>query len=147
MSWSSMRSTGVSESPLNDSILQYLELGPRTCGMSTSIDIKLKHVKETIRITAATDARIAELAFSNFRIPPQNLKLICGGRRMSEDANVAQLTPGSTVLILGTPEEDPTGCHPKDITVLMNQMGVDKNTAIKALRRNSFDLVDAMLKL
>ena len=44
-------------------------------------------------------------------------------------------------------EQDPTGLEQKDIDLVMQQAGVSKNKAIKALKANNNDLVTAIMEL
>ncbi|TPX65941.1 hypothetical protein SpCBS45565_g04815 [Spizellomyces sp. 'palustris'] len=78
---------------------------------------------------------------------PAHMRKVHAGRKLSPTSTFADFPLCTTLLALGPRDEVPDGCHPRDIEILMAQLGVDRNTAIRALRSNGFDLVDAMLHL
>eukprot|EP01027_Heterolobosea_sp_BB2_P008938 GEZU01013237.1.p1 GENE.GEZU01013237.1~~GEZU01013237.1.p1 ORF type:complete len:134 (+),score=28.90 GEZU01013237.1:52-453(+) len=88
-------------------------------------------------------------------VPEDRMKLVCKGKLLNaesimelyEQQKRQQQQQPAKILVMGAKREDETGCHPQDILVLMEQRGVDRDTAIRALRKNNFDLIDAIRNL
>ncbi|KNC99609.1 hypothetical protein, variant [Spizellomyces punctatus DAOM BR117] len=109
--------------------------------------VRVKHGKDIQEFCHHSTALIHPVVSKTLQIPPTKLTLIHAGRKLSPTSTFADFPVCTTLLALGPRDENPDGCHPRDIEVLMAQLGVDRNTAIKALRNNGFDLVDAILHL
>eukprot|EP00762_Andalucia_godoyi_P005559 ANDGO_00500.mRNA.1 hypothetical protein len=92
---------------------------------------------------------------SRLCIPRSKFTLIAkGGKKIStkrEFFEQCRATPlqGPPLVFLGVgiPEEDDTGCDPRDIEVLVRQCNIDRNDAIRTLRKNDQDLVSAILDI
>lgn len=113
------------------------------------VTLKLGTQTRTVAIDEACDDPISECAKS-VRIPPSKISMIAkGGRSIRTRTDffdaVAKSSGPVVFLCVGTPEEDDTGCDPRDIEVLVRQCNVDRNAAIRALNRNSHDLINAIL--
>jgi len=80
-------------------------------------------------------------------IPSDRLKLIYKGKRYTRDNwHDLILISNMTFLSIGEQNEDDTNINSKDIECIMNQMKVDRNTAIKTLKLHS-NIIDAILYL
>ncbi|XP_064641364.1 uncharacterized protein LOC135496147 [Lineus longissimus] len=79
-------------------------------------------------------------------VPLDKLKLIHKGK-LVDQTNVKEFLKDKAVFqAFGEKTENDTGLDGRDIDVLMTQLHVDRNTAVKALRKSG-DLMDAMLEL
>ncbi|KNC99610.1 uncharacterized protein SPPG_04997 [Spizellomyces punctatus DAOM BR117] len=103
-------------------------------------------VSKTLQIPP-TKLTLSKLFQAQISSTPAHMRKVHAGRKLSPTSTFADFPVCTTLLALGPRDENPDGCHPRDIEVLMAQLGVDRNTAIKALRNNGFDLVDAILHL
>ena len=79
-------------------------------------------------------------------IPLEQMKLIHKGKLMNPDNIHESLTDRAVFQAIGEVAENEEGLSGKDITCVMDQMKVDRNTAIKALR-NTRNAIDAILYL
>jgi NACalpha-BTF3-like transcription factor len=82
---------------------------------------------------------------NHIHIPSDRLKLIYKGKRYTkENWHELTLISNMTFLSIGEQNEDDTNINSKDIDCIMNQMKVDRNTAIKALKLYP-NIIDAIL--
>ena len=80
-------------------------------------------------------------------VPVDKMKLIHKGKLMT-NANLKEaIKPKAIFQVLGEAAESEDGLDSRDIDVIMRQVHVDKNTAIRALRVSGGDLVQAILDL
>eukprot|EP00057_Strongylocentrotus_purpuratus_P010240 XP_011664714.1 PREDICTED: uncharacterized protein LOC100889826 isoform X1 [Strongylocentrotus purpuratus] len=79
-------------------------------------------------------------------IPFEQMKLIHKGKLMNPDIIHETLKDRAVFQAIGEVAENEEGLSGKDITCVMDQMKVDRNTAIKALR-NTKNAIDAILYL
>ncbi|KAL5012985.1 hypothetical protein ScPMuIL_011536 [Solemya velum] len=79
-------------------------------------------------------------------IPMEKLKLIHKGKMMTEDTIRNLIKPRTVFQAIGEQAEDESGLNSSDIDIVMSQSGVDRNTAIVALRKKP-DVVDAILEI
>ncbi len=87
------------------------------------------------------------LIANHLHISSDRLKLIYKGKRYTkENWQDLILVSNMTFLSIGEQNEDETDVNPKDIERLIEQMKVDRNTAVKALKLHP-DIIDAILYL
>ena len=116
---------------------------------ATSIPIVVKHGQTTYHLHLDLNKSEQFRTIAQFiRVPPDRLKLIYKGKKYTE-ANWADLSlvPQMTFLSIGEQNEDETDVNGKDVECIMKQMQVDRNTAVRALKLHSNDVVDAILYL
>ena len=75
------------------------------------------------------------------------MRLIHKGKQLSVDTVRSAVSQGAVFQVLGEKMEDAEGLVPKDIEVLMLQMGVERNVAVRALKSSKGDLIDAMMAI
>ena len=68
-------------------------------------------------------------------VPVERLKLVHKGELQTELTIVESLKPNSVFLAFGEMAESEDGLKPEDIELIMNQLSVERNVAIKALRK------------
>jgi len=84
---------------------------------------------------------------NHIHIPSDRLKLIYKGKQYTkENWQNLNLITNMIFLSIGEQNEDETDINTKDIECIINQMKVDRNTAIKALKLHP-NIVDAILYL
>ncbi|CAF2646916.1 unnamed protein product [Rotaria sp. Silwood2] len=84
---------------------------------------------------------------NHIHIPSDRLKLINKGKRYTkENWQDLSLISNMTFLSIGEQNEDETDINTKDIECIMQQMKVDRNTAIKTLKHCP-NVIDAILYL
>ncbi|XP_011660484.1 uncharacterized protein LOC100893269 [Strongylocentrotus purpuratus] len=135
-----------------------LQPGGRTeSGSSTStvdsirdpVTITIKMSKQKHRVTLGRQSTGTSLMADISRaacIPLEQMKLIHKGKLMNPDNIHESLTDRAVFQAIGEVAENDEGLSGKDITCVMDQMKVDRNTAIKALR-NTKNAIDAILYL
>jgi hypothetical protein len=79
-------------------------------------------------------------------IPVERLKLIHKGQLQTELTIVENLKPNSVFLAFGEMAESEDGLEAEDIELIMKQLSVERNVAIKALRKTNC-LVDAIFEI
>ena len=75
------------------------------------------------------------------------MRLIHKGKQLSVDTVRSAVSQGAVFQVLGEKMEDAEGLVLKDIELLMQQMGLERNEAIRALRSSKGDLIDAMMAI
>ncbi|XP_013391371.1 nascent polypeptide-associated complex subunit alpha-like [Lingula anatina] len=80
------------------------------------------------------------------QIPLSKLKLICQGKLMGQGNIKEFITEKAVFQALGEKAESEEGLEKQDIEVVMKQMNIDRNTAIKALRKTD-NVIDAIIEL
>lgn len=135
-----------------------LQLGESTeSGSSTStedsirdpVTITVKTSKQKHRVTLDRQSTGTSLMADISRaacIPLEQMKLIHKGKLMNPDNIHESLKDRAVFQAIGEVAENEEGLSGKDITCVMDQMKVDRNTAIKALR-NTRNAIDAILYL
>ena len=119
---------------------------------TTSIPIAIKHGSTTYHIYLDNRSEIAKsdqfkLIAQHIHIPFDRLKLIYKGKRYTkENWHDLTLVENMTFLSIGEQHEDETDINSKDIDCLIQQMKVDRNTAVRALKLHP-NPIDAILYL
>nr|DBA20973.1 TPA: hypothetical protein GDO54_017701 [Pyxicephalus adspersus] len=109
------------------------------------IKMKNKHGKSEVTVPKSKNGEEMFLFLcQHLKIPPEKIRLICKGKLLTKENISSYITYGAIFQAFGEEAEDETGLDVRDIEVLMAQLSVERNVAIKALRRTG-DLIDAFL--
>lgn len=108
------------------------------------IFIKHNKAKSELELEMPQDGETIYQHISNFlQIPVTKLKLVCKGKIITAD-NVSSVIHNKAVfLALGEASESEDGLDKGDIDTLMRQLNVERNIAVKALKRTG-SLLDAI---
>ncbi|CAF1403620.1 unnamed protein product [Rotaria sordida] len=119
---------------------------------SNFIPISIKYGNTTYHMHLDNQLNLSKLEQFNMianhiHIPSDRLKLIYKGKRYTkENWQDLLLIPNMTFLSIGEQNEDETDISTKDIECIIQQMKVDRNTAIKTLKLYP-NVIDAILYL
>lgn len=112
-----------------------------------TVNIKYSGEKKALRICRQWDGDlIFKLISQNTRIPVTDMKVIIKGRVVTPEDITDCISQKTLIMVLGVKAESSEGLNEKDIDCLMAQMNVDRNMAIKSLKKSG-SLLDAMLTL
>eukprot|EP00696_Hemimastix_kukwesjijk_P000296 gnl/Hemi2/10422_TR3598_c0_g1_i1.p1 gnl/Hemi2/10422_TR3598_c0_g1~~gnl/Hemi2/10422_TR3598_c0_g1_i1.p1 ORF type:complete len:124 (-),score=35.25 gnl/Hemi2/10422_TR3598_c0_g1_i1:54-425(-) len=109
--------------------------------------VTLKYLRTTVKVTLDVSDGVTafDVISSALPIHRDGLKLVHKGRQLACAAGgFSAVKAGDTLLVLARPKEDETGCEPGDITLMMAQLHIDRDSAVRALRANNFDIIDAI---
>jgi NACalpha-BTF3-like transcription factor len=113
------------------------------------VTITLKCNKEKYKLELNSDwsgDELVKFIAGSVSVPLDKFKLIHKGK-MVDQTNVREFLKDKAIFqAFGEKAESESGLDSRDIDVLMKQLCVDRNSAIKALRKSG-DLLDAMLEL
>ena len=116
----------------------------------TGVEINLRYSKQKHKFKVC-DAWSGGTIFSRIAAfvscLPEKMKIIHKGKQLSRDTVRSVVSPGAVFQVIGEKMEDADGLVPRDIEVLMQQMGVERNVAVKALKKSDGDLIDAMMAI
>ncbi|XP_077984635.1 uncharacterized protein LOC144439235 [Glandiceps talaboti] len=125
------------------------DTGNSDCKETTSlpsVGIRIKHNKEkhALKVLITEDGeKIMEQISDFLHIPVDRLKLIHKGKMANKD-NIKELVKEKAVFqAVGEVAESEDNLVKSDIDIICDQISVDRNTAIKALRKTG-DVVDAI---
>uniref|UniRef100_H3AWR2 MYND-type domain-containing protein n=1 Tax=Latimeria chalumnae TaxID=7897 RepID=H3AWR2_LATCH len=125
-----------------DSLIGVTEKG-KVCGRV--LEIKHNKLKHTIKIpNHASGERSFGLISRHLRIPPEKLRLISKGKVVHKDNILTFLQENALFQAFGEQAECEDGLDPRDIEVLVAQLSVERNVAVRALRKTG-ELIDAIL--
>ncbi|CAF1318698.1 unnamed protein product [Rotaria sordida] len=119
---------------------------------SNFIPISIKYGNTTYHMHLDNQLNLSKLEQFNMianhiHIPSDRLKLIYKGKRYTkENWQDLLLIPNMIFLSIGEQNEDETDISTKDIECIIQQMKVDRNTAIKTLKLYP-NVIDAILYL
>lgn len=88
---------------------------------------------------------IMKLIAEKTKVPIDDMKVIIKGRIMTSDDIVEHLKAKVLIMVIGTAQLPAEGLDDRDITCLINQMSIDRNEAIRVLRKNDGSLLDSIL--
>ncbi|CAI9596341.1 unnamed protein product [Staurois parvus] len=109
------------------------------------IKMKNKHGKSEVRVPKCESGEEMFLFLcQHLKTPPEKIRLISRGKLITKENISSYVVDGAIFQAFGEEAEDETGLDVRDIEVLMAQLSVERNVAIKALRRTG-DLIDAFL--
>ena len=120
--------------------------------MTTSIPISIKYGNTTYHMQLETHPDLTKSdQFDSIaryiHISSDRLKLIYKGKQYTkENWSTLHLLTQMTFLAIGEQNEDESDVHREDIECLMQQMHVDRNTAIRTLKLHP-NIIDAILYL
>ena len=80
----------------------------------------------------------------SLKVPLENLKVIHKGKKLSEETIAETVKDKAVYQVIGEQAESEDGLDKRDIVLMMKQLGVDRNSAVRALKQSG-DLIDAML--
>ena len=120
---------------------------PRNAGEKISISVKANKSKSAVDLYDSWSSEQMMNAISDaVQIPQDKLKLVCRGKLITAD-NVKEVAkPKALFQAIGEKAESEAGLVTSDIDVIMSQLSVERNVAIRALRETG-DVVDAMLRI
>ncbi|XP_076449395.1 uncharacterized protein LOC143285848 [Babylonia areolata] len=116
--------------------------------MLPGVDVTVRYNKQKhkFKVCDAWDSPTIFSKLSSFlACLPDNMRVIHKGKQLGADSIRSAVGSGAVFQVLGERMEDASGLVPKDIDVLMRQMGVERNVAVRALRQCGGDLIDAMM--
>ena len=112
---------------------------------TVSITVKASKTKHKLSLQTNWCAPdILKYISYSVQIPLDKLKLICKGCLLTKENIVNFVKEKAVFQAIGEKAEDEVGLDNTDIDVLMRQLHVDRNDAIKALKEKG-DVIDAML--
>lgn len=115
-----------------------------------SISIKIKANKEKHKLNVNThwsgEDALKIISFTT-HIPLERMKLITKGQIVSAKSFWSFAEEKSLFQAIGEKAEDEKGVLSSDVDLIMKQMSVERNQAVKALRQSSGNVVDAIINL
>lgn len=109
--------------------------------------IKYAKMKHKVQLTRPCSSLDAFKAFSRaIRVPVEKLKVIHKGKLQTEANITENLKDNAVFFAMGEMTEIEDGLNPMDIEIIMKQLSVDRNVAIKALRKTGC-LLDAIFEV
>ena len=114
-----------------------------------NVTVCVKYLKEKHKVELClpcTGVQAVEHFSRILHIPVERLKLIHKGQLQTELTIVENLKPNSVFLAFGEMAESEDGLEAEDIELIMKQLSVERNVAIKALRKTNC-LVDAIFEI
>ena len=109
--------------------------------------IKYSKAKHKVQLTMPCTGMEAFKTFSTvLNVPVENLKLIHKGKLQTEENIGINLKRDAVFLAFGEMAENEDGIDPRDIEIIMKQLSVDRNVAIKGLRKTNC-LLDAIFEI
>ncbi|KAG9478442.1 hypothetical protein GDO78_013457 [Eleutherodactylus coqui] len=122
-----------------------LQNGPEESECYFIIKLKNRHGRSELKVPKSESGEESFLFLCHhLRIPPEKIRLVCRGKIVTKDNISTFMTNGTVFQAFGEEAEDETGLDVRDIEVLMDQLSVERNVAVKALRKTG-DLIDAIL--
>uniref|UniRef100_H2YF74 MYND-type domain-containing protein n=1 Tax=Ciona savignyi TaxID=51511 RepID=H2YF74_CIOSA len=113
-----------------------------------TICIHCNHIKHKLFVPSEKSPKeIFELLSNTVRIPKSKIKLIAKGKVVTEE-NVYELIfhkKIKVVMAVGEVAENEEGLNSDDIEMIMKQLDVSRNVAIKGLFSSGGNLIDAIL--
>ncbi|KAK7114763.1 uncharacterized protein [Littorina saxatilis] len=123
------------QEPENDAILPGQE-----------ITLRYNKEKHKFKVCDAWEAQTIFRKMSSFlSCIPDNMRVIHKGKQLSVDTVRSAVSRGAVFQVLGEKMENEEGLVTKDVELLMQQMGLERNTAVKALRQSKGVLIDAIM--
>lgn len=115
----------------------------------SKVVVYIKHAKEKhkLEIDLPCTGLQALKHFSRVvHVPLERLKIIHKGKLQTELSIVDRLKPSSVFLAFGETAESEEGLEAADIDLIMKQLSVERNVAIRALRKTNC-LIDAIFEI
>ncbi|KAK7498733.1 hypothetical protein BaRGS_00010110 [Batillaria attramentaria] len=112
------------------------------------IVLRFNKQKQKFKICGCwTGETIFEKLSDFLSVLPKTMKVIHKGKQLTIETVRSVVSPGAVMQVVGEPMESAEGLEMKDIEVLMAQMSVERNVAVRALRQSGGDLIDAMMTI
>ena len=111
------------------------------------ITVKANKIKNKLSLnTSWSGEQVFKFLASELQIPLHKLKLIHKGKKFDASNVTTCLVNKAVFQAIGERAEDEEGIDKRDIDVMIQQLNLERNQAIKALREDS-NLLDAMIKI
>lgn len=116
-------------------------------GKSVTIIIKHNKVRQELSVPSTENGDAILLMISHYvGIPVSKLKLIHKGKMVTRDNIQSMLFNKALFLAFGEISEIEEGLEKEDIDLIVKQLGVERNLAVKVLRKNG-NVVDAIIEI
>ncbi|CAB4017678.1 Hypothetical predicted protein [Paramuricea clavata] len=115
----------------------------------SNVVVYVKYAKKKHKVELGlpcTGLQVLEHFSRVLHVPIGRLKLIHKGKLQTELTILGRLKPNAVFLAFGEIAESEDGLEPEDIELIMKQLSVERNVAIKALRKTNC-LVDAIFEI
>ncbi|XP_067661312.1 uncharacterized protein [Haliotis asinina] len=111
------------------------------------VSVKSNKQKHKLKIQDDwTGQEILKLFASHVHIPLEKMKVVHKGKLMTEELIRESAKPKAVFQVLGEKSADETGLDNRDISIMMEQMNIDRNSAVQALQKKG-DLIDAIFEV
>ncbi|KAK3593605.1 hypothetical protein CHS0354_018702 [Potamilus streckersoni] len=111
------------------------------------IFVKYNKVKHKIYIQKSwTGSEIYKVLSHELKIPLEKLKVIHKGKLLSVECIGEAIEERAVLQAIGEMAASDEGLDKRDVGVMMQQLGLERNDAIKALRKTKGDLIDAIIE-
>lgn len=111
-----------------------------------AIIVKFNKEKHKISVQNSwTGEEMYKLLASLLQVPLEKLKIIHKGKVLSQDTIRDTIQDKALYQVIGEQSASEDGVDQRDISVMMKQMCIDRNTAVKALKSKG-SLIDALLE-
>ena len=111
------------------------------------VPVKVRHGGRLHDLSLSPDDVLGDTIAASLSIPRERLRLVARGKQLDNGLCGRDVDPSVLIMAVGRAAESEDGLHPKDIDVLMQQLSMERNDAVRALRQADGDLVDAMLNV
>ncbi|XP_041358364.1 uncharacterized protein LOC121375159 [Gigantopelta aegis] len=110
------------------------------------VTVKANKEKHLIKMqTAWSGDDIFKVLASEVKIPLEKIKVIHKGKMVDKDNIVQFVRPKAVFQVIGEQAANEDGLNQCDISLMMKQLGIDRNTAVVSLRKTG-NLVDAIFE-
>lgn len=133
----------------NNKVEENLHLATASHNDRSKVVVKVKYAKEKHKVEISlpcTGQQALEHFSSILHVPLERLKLIHKGKLQTDVTIMDKLKPNSVFLAFGEMAENEDGLEAEDIELIMKQLSVERNVAIKALRKTNC-VVDAIFEI
>ena len=117
---------------------------------NTEISVKSNKEKHKIQVNNSWSwGEVTKIISHRTEIPLEKMKIIAKGKMITEEALFWTLASQRKMVfqVIGVKAENEDGLTESAVNVVMNQMSIDRNDAVRALKSSSGNVVDAMLNL
>lgn len=112
-----------------------------------TIIVKANKIKHKIELNQHwTGNNIFKVLSHTLKIPLEKIKLIHKGKKVDTVSIASCIFNKAVFQAIGEQAENEDGIDKQDIDILMTQMSIERNDAIKALKENT-DVLDAIMKM
>ena len=112
-----------------------------------TITVKYQNEKYKFELQEHMEGQqIMELIVDKVHIPLEKLTLVHKGKKVNSENVKSLIRDKAVFMAIGEKAENEEGLNKDDIKVLMKQLSVERNVAVKALRETG-DVVDAILHI